>query len=270
MGKLLFHILYGAFEVGVAYEDLAVDVLDAGNGHIGKATAAQAHHVHAHEAQRFACGLYIRRNVLAHQRCPGDEAVRTDADELLHGHVAFQNSPVADGDVPSKVHAVGDHHVVAHQAIVRQMHVGHQQAVLPYGGALPVGGAAVDGDALAHGGAIPDFGGGFFAGEFEVLRNGGDHRAGKNAAVGTDARAVHDGGVGADPRAVADGDIRRDGGERLDHNVIADACIRVDAGQFGNAHASALALVFAASSLGALSRAICAIISASTAGWPFT
>src|SRR5690606_22783130 len=150
----LQHALHGTLHVVVAHEDLPVDVLDAGNGIVRIAAAAQAHHVHAHVAQGLACGLHEGGHVLAHQAGPGDETVGTDVDELLHGHIAFQDGPIIDGHMARQVHTVGDHHVVAHDAVVCHVHIGHQQGVAPHGGLHAVGGAPVDRHAFAHRGAI--------------------------------------------------------------------------------------------------------------------
>ncbi len=261
-------MLHGAVHVGVAHEDLAVDVLDPCNGVVLVASTTQTDHVHAHITERLAGGFHERRYVLAHQAGTCNEAVRPDVDELLHGDVPFQDGPIVDGDVPCQIHAVGDHHVAAHDAIMGEVYIRHQKGVAAHGGLQPVRSAPVDGDAFADGTAIAHFGGGLLASELQVLRYGTDHGAGEDAAVATDARAIQQHCVGPDPTAIADLDIAVDAGERFYGDVLAQFGIGVDVRELGDRHqAVALALTGSAET-GFFT--ICAIISASTANWPFT
>ena len=87
---------------------------------------------------------------------------------------------------------VADDTVIADETVVRQVAVGHDETVLanPWWSSGPC--CPVDGDKFADGGIVADLHGGLFP-VFQILRNGGDHGAGKYAAVLADAGAFHDG-----------------------------------------------------------------------------
>ncbi len=78
---------------------------------------------------------------------------------------------IAHGDMACQGSIVGEHTVVAYLAVVRNMAVGHDQAVVADHGLPPVFGAAVDGYILADGGVVAYFNGGVLACKFEVLWN---------------------------------------------------------------------------------------------------
>jgi len=122
----------------------------------------------------------------------------------VNGAHAGQDSPVAYGNVARYLGVVADDAIVANKTIVCQVAVRHDKAVLTNPGRPPVLASAVDGNKFPDGGIVADFDRGLFAFVFQVLRNGGNYGAGKDAAVLADAGAFHDGNVATDPGAFAD------------------------------------------------------------------
>ena len=90
------------------------------------------------------------------------------------------------------------------------------------------GSATIHGHILAESVAIAYLGCGLLALEFEVLRNGTDHRAGKYPAVAAYADIIVDGSVGADVAAVADYYVCGDIAEGFNHYIPADLGVWVD------------------------------------------
>ena len=120
--------------------------------------------------------------------------------------------------------------MVAYDAVVCHVRIGHDQAVAAHHGATFRGGATVDGDALADGGAVANFGGGVFARKLQVLGDARDDGTGEDAAVTADARAVEDDGVGIDVATVANDDVALDVCEGIDGHALANAGFGVDDG----------------------------------------
>ena len=114
--------------------------------------------------------------------------------------------------------------MIAQYTVVRNVHVGHEQAMAAYDGRIGVGSASIDGDVLADGGKISDFSGGFFALEFEILRNAGDNRARENLTSFADAGTIENSDMGTNPGIVADYHIAVNVAERTDLDVLPDFC----------------------------------------------
>ena len=100
--------------------------------------------------------------------------------------------------------------MVADDAVVRDVHVGHDPVVVADARrAAAFAGAAVQRDELADQVAIADDQLALFAAEFLVLRDRADRGELEDAVVAADARRAFDDDVRADRRAFADLDVRR-------------------------------------------------------------
>ncbi len=121
----------GLLERQLGTEEDAVGVLDAGQLVLGEAVALQADDVEADQLGPVALGNAVGGNV-HHHHCPtGNEGVRTDAGELVHGGQPAQGDEVAHLHVPGQRRAVGEDAAVAHLAVVGNVAVGHEEVVVP-------------------------------------------------------------------------------------------------------------------------------------------
>ena len=131
------------------------------------------------------------------------------------------------------LHGIGQNAVVADDAIVRNVHVGHEQAVATDAGFATVHGAAVHGHALPNHGVVADYGNGLLTGELQVLGHGPDHGTRKYLAILPDAGTVHDGHVRPNPSAFPDFDICGNGRKRFNGYARRKASRRVNIGEGG-------------------------------------
>src|SRR5204862_5682600 len=109
----------------------------------------QAYGVETVQLDRIADGLHVGRNILRHAGTAADEAVLADQRELVHGRYTGQDRLLLDGHVPGELRRIGDDHAVSHVTVVREMHVGHDEARLAERGFHRLRGAAVDCGVLA-------------------------------------------------------------------------------------------------------------------------
>jgi len=94
---------------------------------------------------------------------------------------------------------IGKDHIIADDAIVGNMHICHEQAVIPHNGFIIGFGTTINGHKFPDSGIIPDLNDSFLSVEFKVLRNGRYHGTGKDAAILANARAFHNGHMRANP-----------------------------------------------------------------------
>jgi CMP-2-keto-3-deoxyoctulosonic acid synthetase len=150
-----------------------------------------------------------------------------NSNKLLHANEPFQDSIVFNFNMAGKVYIIGKDDVIPQNAIVRYMRVRHQQIMRSHGSASGSDSTAIDCDKLPNCGIIANFSGCNFTIELEVLRNGGNDRARKDAAMATDPRAVKKRDVRANPGIITNLHIAIYVGERPYDDVVADFGLRV-------------------------------------------
>ena len=145
--------------------------------------------------------------------------------ELMHADLALANRVIFDHAVASQPGGRRQDHVVADDAVVRDVRVSHYQRVTAdfcqHSAAF---GAAVDRCELANHVVVADFDDRRFALEFQILR----FRADRGELP--DAIALADGGVALDHRARADRRARANLNARSDHRARTDFDARVEFG----------------------------------------
>jgi hypothetical protein len=121
----------------------------------------------------------------------------------MDGRHPTEHGKIVNDNMASQIDIVGQNAVVADNAVVSHVHVGHQQAVVTDSG-LKVGcGTPVEGAVLSDNGVFPDGNGRILSPEFEVLRYGPDYGTGKNFTALSQAGTIHYGHVGFDYAVVA-------------------------------------------------------------------
>src|SRR6185312_213359 len=99
--------------------------------------------IEAVELHAAARGNDVRRHVLGHARAAADEAVASNAHELVDDAESRDIRPFLDRHVSGELRSVADDDVVADVAVVGEMHVRHDEASASDGGAVRFRGAAV-------------------------------------------------------------------------------------------------------------------------------
>ena len=120
----------------------------------------------------------------------------TDADELMNRDQAADEGPVLDHDVSGHVRGVRDDDVVPELAVVRDVRVGHQQAVRAHHGPPGRRRSPVHGREFAYHRPVADLEDGFLALVLEVLGIRPEHGSVGNPAAGAERRVPLD----QDPR----------------------------------------------------------------------
>jgi len=223
----------GAQGIGVvesARVECSVDVLDEENLLVGEATSPQSDDVDTTIDDRVSPDKSIGGYVFADACAALNHDVLGDAGELVDKAAAADDGEVVDFDFTGELGSIAEDDVVFEDAVVGDMTVSHDEAVAADESASFGGGSAVDGYAFTNGGVWTYFGGGSFAGEFEVLRYACNNSARENEAVVAYSGAVENDSVGEDVGVVADGYVLFDDGKGVNADVVTDLCLWMDNG----------------------------------------
>src|SRR5690606_181357 len=160
-----------------------------------------------------------------------------DLNKLVKRARSADDRPVVDFHMASELYCVYEYAVVADNAVVGNVDICHEEAVLADHGFVFVACAAADGDVFADDGVVADECLCFLSREFEVLgyrRYGG---AGIDANAFTEPCAIPDHGIRADPAVVVNDYVGLNGGKCFNGNVFPDFGIGVDISQLVKTHA---------------------------------
>ena len=117
----------------------------------------------------------------------------------MNGTHTGQDGPFANDHMSGYLGIIAHDHIITNNTVVGKMGVCHDQAIFSNGGLFPVGRTTVHRNKFTDGGIIANHNRRIFAMEFQILRNGCNHRTRKNAAVFADPRTLHNCYIGADP-----------------------------------------------------------------------
>ncbi len=229
LGYLAFYDFNRFGDVFAAVVEQAVYFLYRGDSFGGETTAAKAYSVDTCIAYRLTCGFDERGDVFVDEGSALHHDMAADMAELVDKAAAADDGEIVDHNFAGELAGVADDHVVAHDAVVRHMAVGHDEAVAAYYSTAFGCCAAVDGHAFAQHCVIAYFCCRLLAAELEVLRYGAYHSAGEDGDVAADTGSLEDGDIAAYACAGADFNITVDGCERTDNDVVGYLGFRVDA-----------------------------------------
>ena len=203
-----------------------------------KAAAPQTHDIDAVNLDApLVHGTRERQHILGNHGVTANIGVAPHAAELVNAAEGADGGVVFDDDVARQGGPVAQDGIVAYQAIVGNVHVGHDQveAAQP-GQRAPTLGAAMDADELADAVVVANDDFAALAAELQVLGNKPDGAEGEDAVALPDAGRPLDDYVGADVGFLADFNLRPDGGVGAHTDRGRQARPGVDHGGGMNAH----------------------------------
>ncbi len=156
--------------------------------------------------------------------------MRADLQELIDARVAAEHHPVSNFHMAGDADVVGENGMIPDDAVVRHVHIGHQQVVAANARVVAAHRCApVQGTAFANDVVVADLQPGLLAGELlvsRVLTHGSelvdsvvlaDPRIRLDHHVRTDLGTLTDFDSGADDRPGAHGNIRSQPRRRIDY-----------------------------------------------------
>src|SRR2546421_1744765 len=143
-------------------------------------------------------------------------------------HETADDGTVVNRDMPRHLHTIGDDHIVADDAVMRDVHVRHEKTARSYRRLAGRGAAAVDRAVFPDDRAVADLDPRLLALVFQVLRIVADDRAIPDLHALADACVPLEDGVGRDAAALAHGNVRADHAVRPHGHVGAKLGGRID------------------------------------------
>ena len=171
----------------------------------------------------------VRRHVLQHARSAANHSVRPDPDELMNTGLPAYNRMIVNMHVTAQSDVVGKNRVVADNAVVRYMRIGHQKVTASHDReALILNRADRERAVLANDIVVAYDKARVFARIFLVLRRAADARAGIHHVAAADFDATFNNHVASENGACADSYPGPDEAERTDDDVVGKFSMRVD------------------------------------------
>jgi hypothetical protein len=155
----------------------------------------------------------------------------TDPDELVNACHPAKDGIVTDLDFTGQAHIINQDHIIADPAVVRDMCIGHDQAIVTDDCLSERPGTLVYGDAFPDNRVVADFDMGNFTLIFKILWYGRDDRSREDLAVFPDPGPVENGYVGTDPGSLPYFHILTDDRKSIHHGSRCDAGFRMDRGE---------------------------------------
>ena len=155
------------------------------------------------------------------------------SNKLMNRAHATDNRKIVDDHVSSQIHCIRKDHVVADDAVMRHVGVGHHQNIVPNLGGIAFFRSPVNRCKFADRAIFPDFTSGDFSGKLQILRNARNDGSRENACVFADAGTIVNHDIAAQSTSLFDYDISLDRHERFylytlcNFGVGVDMCHRI-------------------------------------------
>lgn len=200
----------------------AVGVVDIFNQFGREAATAQANQVETAIGHWFACRHGERRNVLTCARTATNHYVATDMAELMHQNIGADDGEIVHHNLTGNLGGITNDTAAAHTYVVGHVHTFHQKVVAANDGATLGGSASIDGDVLTDGVVVADFCRGFFATEFQILRDGTNDRSREDNVVFPHTSSRQKRHTVHQAVSTADFNVLVDEAKRTDFTIIAE------------------------------------------------
>lgn len=228
-GVFAFDFLDDFAPIEVALVNDAVNRLqfaDVGGRETG---AAQTDRVQPDDLTRKTVDGNERGNVANQVRLPADHRERADANELVSARRSGDERAAPDRNVPGEHRVIRHDDFVGDSAVVGDVNVRHQHAVVPDDGRVFEAHRAVNRNVFADDATVADNNAAaIFVAQPDALRETADNRALENMIVFADNDAFFDRNARFENAAVADCRAVFDDAKRADLNVSADFRVRAD------------------------------------------
>src|SRR5690606_3118711 len=145
-GHLSFQFFQRFAVVHPLHENVAIDLLDLADLFGSKSAAAQSYRIDAGIGEGFACRFDKRGYIFSHERASRDHNMGADLNKLVKRARSADDRPVVDFHMAGELYGVYEYAVVADNAVVSDVDIRHEEAVLADHGFVFVACAAADGD----------------------------------------------------------------------------------------------------------------------------
>jgi hypothetical protein len=170
-----------------------------------------------------------RQSVLHHHRVTADVSFATDTTELMHAGISADIRAIIYRDMTGKRGGVGHNDMIAKHTIVRDMSLGHQEAIITDLRQSPATrGATMDSHELPDARAAADYGLCFLTGELQILRRQPNRNKRMYIRLITDVRAAINHTMRLNDDAFAQDHIVANYGVRSNLTAFADLRARTD------------------------------------------
>jgi hypothetical protein len=188
----------------------------------GKSVTPQADQVQSRQRCAIAEGKTKRDEIVFKTGEPAKKGMRANSHELLHGRAAAESRVISHDDVSCQHDVVGEKHVVAEPAIMRDMRLREQSAAIAdIRRHTTVRRSGIEGHAFANDAIGTDLKRRGFAGIFFILRRVSDGGERKYPGPRTDRRAARDDNMGDEFDPFAQHDVTPDIAKRADpHTAV--------------------------------------------------
>ncbi len=198
-------------------------VMERGNRFACVPSAADSDFVQAVTLRMITDRERKRESVFDDHRIAADIGFPAHAAKLMNARIRTDIGAVFNGDMAGQGRGIRHQHVVSDQAVVRDMRLGHQEAIVAEpGNAATAFGAAVDGDEFANPIAATDLGHGWFARKLQILWRQSYRNEWVQMSLVPDARPAVDHTMAVNPHAIAQNHLVTNDHVRADHTIAAD------------------------------------------------
>ncbi len=167
--------------------------------------------------------MRIGNDVIGHGGQTADEGLTTDTGELVHGAAAAEDGLVTDVNMASQHDIVGQDDVIAENAVMGDMRIGQEQAVVADAGdPATADRAAVHRHAFAYGAILTNDQCGIFTRLVKALRDTADHGHRVDLGAGADFGQTGHDSVRNELDAVFQRHARANPAEGTDTDILAD------------------------------------------------
>ena len=148
--------------------------------------------------------------------------------ELMHGRHSTDNSEIIHYDLTGQLTSIRDNAIIPDLAVMRNMHVGHDQTIAPDFSYPLSGSTSIYSRTLPDGRVITNLDDCLPSLEFKILRNGRNNSPRKNLTIFPDMRSLQDSDIRTNSCSLLNDNILINCHKRLNHHVIRDLSFRMN------------------------------------------
>ena len=152
----------------------------------------------------------------------------SDVYELMYGRHSTDNCKIIHHNLSGQLAGIGNNTIIPDFTIMCDMHISHDQTIIPDFSYSLSGRTSVYSSALPNRGIIANLDNRFFSSEFEVLRNGRNHCTREDFTIFSDARTFQNCDIRTNSCSLLNDNILINRHKWLDDHVIRDLSFRMN------------------------------------------